>query len=128
MKKSFFGLVFMTLFFLLPLCSKGQILLTDRNTIKDDTSRVFRGAFVFSFDLKNRSTSRDAESIYNVLENDLIPKYFDRNEENVPRAIELMDEYGLDRDDVLEKMDEFNMDPKTQRRAAAPLETPTTTS
>mmetsp|Transcript_12150 Transcript_12150/g.33672 ORF Transcript_12150/g.33672 Transcript_12150/m.33672 type:complete len:1000 (-) Transcript_12150:3555-6554(-) len=27
-------------------------------------------------------------------------------------AIHLMDEYGLDRDDVLEKMDEFKMDPK----------------
>jgi replication factor C subunit 1 len=27
-------------------------------------------------------------------------------------AIELMDEYGLDRDDILEKLDEFKMDPK----------------
>lgn len=28
----------------------------------------------------------DAESIYNILENDLIPKYFDRNEEGVPET------------------------------------------
>jgi replication factor C subunit 1 len=31
---------------------------------------------------------------------------------NVQEAIELMDEYGLDRDDIFEKLDEFNMDPK----------------
>ncbi|KAL7580967.1 hypothetical protein ACA910_005781 [Epithemia clementina (nom. ined.)] len=30
----------------------------------------------------------------------------------VESAIQLMDEYGLDRDDVLEKMDEFRIDPK----------------
>lgn len=27
-------------------------------------------------------------------------------------AIELMDEYGLDRDDIFENLDEFNMNPK----------------
>jgi replication factor C subunit 1 len=35
------------------------------------------------------------------------------SQEDVQRAIEMMDEYGLDRDDVFEKLDEFNMDPKS---------------
>lgn len=36
-----------------------------------------------------------------------------REEDNVPGAIQLMDEYGLDRDDIFEKLDEFGMNPKT---------------
>lgn len=35
-----------------------------------------------------------------------------KNPNGVEDAITLMDEYGLDRDDVLEKMDEFKMDQK----------------
>ena len=32
-------------------------------------------------------------------------------------AIELMDEYGLDRDDLFENLDEFTLDPKSQKMA-----------
>jgi replication factor C subunit 1 len=34
--------------------------------------------------------------------------------DNVNETIDLMDAYGLDRDDVMEKFDEFNMDPKAE--------------
>jgi replication factor C subunit 1 len=38
----------------------------------------------------------------------------DGDKAKVTEAIELMDEYGLDRDDVFENMDEFKIDPKAQ--------------
>ena len=38
----------------------------------------------------------------------------DSNEEHVQAAIDLMDQYGLDRDDVFERFDEFKMDSKAR--------------
>jgi len=46
------------------------------------------------------------EQFMTLLSND------EENGGSVEKAIELMDDYGLDRDDIFEKFDEFKMDPK----------------
>jgi replication factor C subunit 1 len=39
------------------------------------------------------------------------------NPQSIEEAIELMDDYGLDRDDVFEKLDEFNIDHSTKKES-----------
>ncbi len=39
-----------------------------------------------AYEDQNLQDELDAESIYNILENDLVPKYFDRNEEGIPET------------------------------------------
>lgn len=39
-----------------------------------------------AYDDQSLQDELDAESIYNILENDLIPKFFDRNEEGIPET------------------------------------------
>ena len=49
-----------------------------------------------------------------VMRSRLLNLLRDENGARVTEAIQLMDEYGLDRDDVFEKLDEFRMDPKAK--------------